>query len=93
MAFNPHLAYLLLEQADQPEIPTYVADLLTEAAKEIDNTRPVWLDPYKYPPPGGDVLMLTWGGICIRAKFSHDQGRAWLPLPDTPAELKRRRRA
>lgn len=92
MSFNPQLAEILRAHADRPTLATETADLLLLAAEEVEKSRPIWLDPLVNHPPGGDVLMLTWGGICVVAKFSHDQGRAWLPRPDTPAEIKRRKR-
>lgn len=92
MSYSPQLAEILRAHADRPTLATETADLLLLAAGELEKPRPIWLDPFVNHPPCGDVLMLTWGGICIRAKFSHAQGRAWLPLPDTPAEIKRRKR-
>lgn len=50
--------------------------------------RPTWLDPRQYPPPRGNkILLLTKWGICLTGHWGNDC-KAWLPLPDTPREIK-----
>lgn len=60
-----------------------------ETTKEVP-PRPVWLSPKQYTPPRSAKLhLLTVGGISTTGFWSDADCVGWMPLADTPEDMKK----
>lgn len=50
-----------------------------------------WRDPEVDPPPTGNILLLTRGGVLVSGRWRDDGGFvAWAPKPKVPEAIKRK---